>query len=102
MLPDEYMRHDATGLAGLLRQREVTAAELVAASRDLAQRANPAINAIVEMFGQAGPGPAGGVFGGVPFLVKDTLGLAAELEAMHPWAERRPPAWAATGTGTAA
>jgi amidase len=71
VLPDEYMRYDATGLAALLRRREVTAAELVEASRALAQRANPAINAIVEMFGQAGSGRADGAFGGVPFLVKD-------------------------------
>ena len=42
MRPDEYVEHDATALAGLVRDGEVTAAELLAAGPRSARRGQPA------------------------------------------------------------
>jgi amidase len=78
MRQDEYERHDALGLAGLVRAGEVSAAELVEAAIARIAAVNPKLNAIVhEMFATArqsarAPLPAGS-FAGVPFVVKDLL-----------------------------
>jgi amidase len=69
---------DATDLARLVRQGEVTPLELVEAAIGRIERLNPRINAVVTpMFDQArkkarGPLPDG-PFTGVPFLLKDLL-----------------------------
>jgi amidase len=69
---------DATELAGLVRRKEVTPAELVEAAIDRIERINPTLNAVVTpMFDQAreaarGPLPEGPLTG-VPFLVKDLI-----------------------------
>ena len=71
---DEYRSHDATGLAKLVADKQVSAAELLALARERAAAVNPRINAIVrdvptpasaELSGLTGP------FAGVPFLIKD-------------------------------
>ena len=75
---DEYAHFDATGLAALIRDRSISAAEVVEAAITVLERHNPAINAITfQAFDEArsaarrcGTGP----FAGVPMLIKD-LGL---------------------------
>lgn len=69
----EYAGHDATGLAGLVRRREVTAVELVRLAREAHEQINPTINAVVEFYEDAEsvPGSDTGAFAGVPFLRKD-------------------------------
>ena len=72
----EYERFDALGLAELVKKGDVTPAELRAAARARIDRMNPALNAVVHTFGDAGEPPVPeadpkGPFHGVPFLVKD-------------------------------
>lgn len=71
----EYLEHDATALAGLVRSGEVTAAELLEVARERATAVNPTLNAIViSMDGEADRRAAGelcGPLAGVPFLIKD-------------------------------
>jgi len=82
-LISEYERFDATALADLVRKGEVQPSELVDAGISRIERWNPQINAVVtSLFEQARaaakePLPEG-VFGGVPFLVKD-LGAGGTL-----------------------
>ena len=45
---DEYRRHDATALAGLIAKREVSAKEVLETAIARAEQVNPAINAIVH------------------------------------------------------
>jgi amidase len=72
----EYGAHDATGLAELVRDGKVSAAELVEEAISRIERTNPSLNAVVTpMFDEArrvagGALPAG-PFAGVPFLLKD-------------------------------
>jgi amidase len=47
---DEWARHDATALAGLVRKGEVTAAELAAQVAAGAAKVDPAVGAVVELF----------------------------------------------------
>ncbi|WP_156296740.1 amidase [Mycobacterium paragordonae] len=72
---DEYRTYDATGLAKLVADKEVSPAELLALARDRAAAVNPRINAIVrDVPASASPRPSGqleGPFAGVPFLIKD-------------------------------
>jgi amidase len=74
---DDYAEYDGVGLAELVRQRQVTPAELVEAAIARVERRNPAINAVVhpafdEARAKADALPEG-PFRGVPFLVKDLL-----------------------------
>jgi Asp-tRNA(Asn)/Glu-tRNA(Gln) amidotransferase A subunit family amidase len=73
---DEYRKHDATALAGLVAKREVSASEVIEAAIARAEEVNPKINAIVhkqyEKARKAVAGGApGGPLGGVPYLIKD-------------------------------
>jgi amidase len=67
---------DATALAELVRNKQVTAMELVEAAIERIERLNPRLNAVITpMYDQArerasGPLPEG-PFAGVPFLMKD-------------------------------
>jgi Asp-tRNA(Asn)/Glu-tRNA(Gln) amidotransferase A subunit family amidase len=72
---DEYMSHDATGLAELVAAKEVTPKELLTLARKRAQQVNGKLNAIVipvdkEADAQV-KGDLSGPFAGVPFLIKD-------------------------------
>ena len=77
---DEYTRHDATALAALIKQREVTASEVLEASIARAEQVNPKLNAIVRpMYAdarkqQVDPNAS---FAGVPMVVKDLLATCA-------------------------
>ncbi len=72
----EYASFDATGLAELVRRKEVTPLELVEAAIERIERLNPALNAVITpMFDQAlalaKQDLPQGPFSGVPFLIKD-------------------------------
>lgn len=71
----EYVRHDATALAELVRSGEVQAAELVETAITRAEAVNPAINAIAHtLFDEARQAAGRGAYGpfaGVPFSIKD-------------------------------
>lgn len=76
----EYDRYDATGLAELVRSKDVHPRELLESAIRRLKRVNPQINAVVyEAFEQARSeadrDSREGPFAGVPFLVKD-LGAA--------------------------
>jgi amidase len=74
----EYDDHDGLGLAGLVRDRQVSPADLVEECIARIERVNGELNAVVTtMYQQARaaakqPGLAG-PFAGVPFLLKDLL-----------------------------
>ncbi len=73
----EYLQYDGLGLAQLVRQGEVTGAELADCARAKAAACNPRINALVELFEDAGAGDEptapDASFVGVPFLIKDLV-----------------------------
>lgn len=71
----EYQQLDGLALAGLVRKKEVTAAELLEAALARSAQVNPKINAIVtpmhEIARDRAKQALGGPFAGVPFLLKD-------------------------------
>jgi amidase len=73
----EYADYDGLGLAELVRQRQVTPAELVEAAIERIERHNPALNAVVyKAYDEARASTVAdpvraGPFAGVPFLIKD-------------------------------
>ena len=71
----DYERYDGLGLAGLVKDVSVSAAELLEAAIERVEQRNPAINAVVDrMYDQAKAAIAAGLpsgpFSGVPFLLK--------------------------------
>lgn len=79
----EYTAYDGLGLAELVRQGEVTPAELVETAIAQIERFNPQVNAVIhKLYDDAraatttGSLPAG-PFHGVPFLVKDLVSTYA-------------------------
>ncbi|BDB39716.1 MULTISPECIES: amidase [Mycobacterium] len=68
---DEYRGYDATGLAELVADKQVTAAELLTLAKERAEAVNPRINAIVRDIEADPADPRTGPFAGVPFLIKD-------------------------------
>ena len=80
--PDEYVRHDGLGLAGLVKRGEVSPVELLDAAVARIEAHNPALNAVVRTryaqarieAGQVNPEAP---FAGVPFLLKDLLATIA-------------------------
>ena len=77
----EYDSYDATGLAELVRRKQVSAGELLETALSRAERLNPKLNALVHpAHDRAKAAIAGGLpdgpFTGVPFLLKD-LGCEA-------------------------
>ncbi|MDF1565927.1 MAG: amidase family protein [Deltaproteobacteria bacterium] len=74
----EYEQHDATGLAGLIRDGEVSAEEVLEAALERHQALHPRLNALISDLSararqQARGGLPEGPFRGVPFLFKDLL-----------------------------
>ena len=71
----EYGEYDATGLAALVREKKVSAPELLEAAIARAEAVNPKLNAIIipmhELARKRATGALEGPFAGVPFLVKD-------------------------------
>jgi amidase len=74
---EDYLRCDATGLAALVRRREVSPAELVETAIGRIERLNPLVNAVIHRMDDAarrGAAAAGaGPFAGVPLLLKDLV-----------------------------
>src|SRR5215468_5913189 len=73
---EEYRKHDAISLAGLIAKREVDAREVLETAIARAEQVNPAINAIVhKQYDQARKAVAtrlpDGPLKGVPYLIKD-------------------------------
>jgi amidase len=73
---DEYARHDALGLASLIRRREISPQDAIDCAVGAIEAFNPKLNAIVELFDdrRRGGDPEAnlaGRFGGVPFFLKD-------------------------------
>src|SRR5262245_46779335 len=73
---DEYRKHDATTLAGLIAKREVSAEDVLEAAIARAEAVNPRINAIVHtQYDKARKAMAAGLpqgpLTGVPYLIKD-------------------------------
>lgn len=75
----DYTRHDALGLAALIANKEVSAAEVSAAALQAIETVNPTVNAVVESWSDETPrgGDRSPPFYGVPFLIKD---LAITME----------------------
>ncbi len=73
----EYSQYDALGLAELVRNKDVSAAELLTTAIAKADVINPKINAIINpLYDYAKQNTSHlpqGVFTGVPFLLKDLL-----------------------------
>lgn len=83
---DEWARHDATALAGLVRAGQVTAGELAEQAAGYVQRFNPRLNGVIEVFadtledvGRDGPNMQGALCG-VPMFLKD---LGSGLAGQH-------------------
>ena len=76
----EYADYDGLGLANLIAKRKIKPSELVDEAISRAERLNPQLNAIVfkdyDRAREAAKKKSKGVFGGVPFLLKDIAGLA--------------------------
>lgn len=71
----DYAQYDATGLAELVKSKQVSASELMEAAIARANAVEPVLNAIVQrldLLGRtAAAQAASGPFAGVPFLLKD-------------------------------
>ena len=73
---EEYRKHDAISLAGLVAKREVDPREVLETAIARAEQINPSINAIVhKQYDQARKAVATGLpdgpLKGVPYLIKD-------------------------------
>lgn len=75
MRADEYVRHDAVGIADLIREGEVTASEVLAAARDRMVACKVQNAVVLDLFDRASAQIAGGLgsgpLAGVPFMLKD-------------------------------
>jgi amidase len=99
MQPHDYVAHDATGLAELVRRGEINPSELVEAAIERIEALNGRLNAVVERSFDAARAAARAVdadapLPGVPFLAKDmnieVAGL--KLTASCRWLAGLPPA----------
>lgn len=79
----EYVSHDATGLAELVRNGEVSADEVLAAANARLDAVNATINAVVHRIDPPVPAAEDGPFTGVPFLLKDMDGWLVGHPASH-------------------
>jgi amidase len=82
---EEYRKHDAISLAGLIAKREISAEDVLETAIARAEQVDPAINAVVHtQYEQARKAVAAGLpdgpLKGVPFLMKD-LGYVETGEA---------------------
>jgi amidase len=95
---DEYSDHDGIGLAALVAKKEITPVELMDEAIARAEALNSELNAVIykdyERARETAKQNSGsGVFGGVPFLLKDILGFAhgmptrqgSRFQSAHPW-----------------
>ena len=83
----EYAQYDGFGLAGLVRNKEVSVAELAQTALDAIGKLNPQLNAVIETYPERATAEReaklpDGPFFGVPFLIKD-LGIMEEGKKME-------------------
>lgn len=71
----DYAAQDATGLAQLIRDKQVTAGEVRTAALQAIEAVNPKVNAVVQTWNDE-PISTAGPYMGVPVLIKD-LGITA-------------------------
>jgi Asp-tRNA(Asn)/Glu-tRNA(Gln) amidotransferase A subunit family amidase len=76
MRQDEYLAHDAVGLAALVRSKAVSPGELLDCAAERAAAVNPKINAVILDLEREGreaiaAGLPDGPLAGVPYLIKD-------------------------------
>ncbi len=79
---EEYLDHDAVGLAGLVSAGDVSPDELLDVALDAVEAVNPSVNAVVQVFeGRARDAIAAGLtdgpLRGVPYLLKDLTAMLA-------------------------
>ena len=90
MTHEEYLAHDATGLAERVRERDVTPGELLDIALERIAALNPKVNAVVRLMEEDArrdaARPPSGPFGGVPFLAKDLI----STHAGHPTSAATP------------
>ena len=75
----EYSSYDGLGLAELVAKKQVTPKELALTAAAAIDKANPKLNAVVELYedrigGLDEKSLGSGPFHGVPFLMKDVFG----------------------------
>ena len=80
MKVDEYVSCDATDLAQLIRDGEVSSEEVEQTAREAITSINSELNAIVDdLFDRPLAANSDGPFAGVPFLIKDLVLHAADV-----------------------
>jgi len=82
MNQDDYQAQDATGLAALIADRQVSADEVLDAAIARMEQVNPTLNAVIldltdQARAQLKQGTPSGPLGGVPWLIKDIGALVA-------------------------
>ncbi|APE42062.1 amidase [Sulfitobacter alexandrii] len=70
---EEYAAQDATGLADLVRKKEVTAQEVSDCAAEAISTLDKDLNAVAQMLDAPITGSAEGPLAGVPFVVKDLV-----------------------------
>ena len=80
---EDYPRLDATGLADLVRRRQITPAELVDIAAARLERSEPKLTGMMERAldraRDEASKPLRGPFAGVPFLLKDNMHVASGI-----------------------
>jgi amidase len=82
MNQDDYQAQDATGLAALIAEKQVSAGEVLDAAIARMEQVNPTLNAVIldlteQARAQLKQGTPSGPLGGVPWLIKDIGALVA-------------------------
>ena len=70
---NEILKLSGVAQAALIRQRKISPHELFRLHLDRIAEINPSINAVVEVMPESAPRP--GPFSGVPFSIKDSIGV---------------------------
>ncbi len=98
MAVQDYAKYDALGLAELVANRDVSAAELLEEAISRAERVNPQLNAIAYKAYDAARasverGLPKGAFTGVPFFLKDIFAFATDMPTRQGTAFMPPIPW---------
>ncbi len=104
---DDYLAWDAVEMGERVRAGDVIVRELDEACRALIAATNPALNAVADLAPvDLAPAPPAGVFAGVPFAVKELLGVpglpwtfGSRLMAANPAGHESPYVARLTGAG---
>src|SRR5437016_5442921 len=80
---NEVLTYSATHQARLIRERQISPAELIQAHLEQIARVNPAINAVVEVLAPSRADDrflsSAGPLHGVPFSIKDSIEVAGSV-----------------------